>query len=274
MRALPAVLLLSLAAAAPSVAPAPSATPATPCEPCHVPGGIYHVHAPPGWNGTTPLPLLVFLHGHRGSGAGILDNPEVTGPADQLGFLLVAPDGAGGDWSHQGAPRQTRDDRSFLRTVVADVRKRLPVTHTIVLGGFSSGGSMVWDMACFAPLGFTAFLPFAGGFWERMPTACTAPVNLRHVHGTADPVAPLAGRSIGERWRLADIHRGFTIWRETDRCQGEPDHRVSAGELDCMVWSCRTRRTLELCLHPGGHEIEGTWLGEGLRWASRLPAQR
>jgi polyhydroxybutyrate depolymerase len=254
------VLLLVLFAA--------SARAALACEPCRLPNGSYHVQAPPDWDGRARLPVLMFLHRYGEGGVDVLADPAVAGPAQRLGWLLVAPDGANHTWAHEGSPSQLRDDRSFLRAVLADVKRRWPVDpRNVVLAGFSQGSSMVWDMACLAPLGFSAFLPFAGGFWERMPTACTAPVNLRHVHGRADTTVPLSGRTVRERWRQADIERGFTIWRETDRCTAPSVHTSDQNGLECDVWSCRTHRTLELCLHPGGHEMRAEWLEDGLRWA-------
>lgn len=267
MRAVFVLLLLLVVAV--------SAGAAEPCDPCRLPsGGTYRVHAPAGWDGHARLPVLMFLHGYRGEGADIVASPDVVVPAEKMGFLLVAPDGLNGGWSHQGSPAQSaRDDRTFLRSVLGDVRRRWPVNdRMVVLGGFSDGASMVWDMACFAPLSFSAFLPFSGGFWERMPTACTAPVNLRHVHGNADTTVPLAGRAIRDRWRQADVFRGFQIWRETDHCTAPPERRARSGGLACEVWSCRTRRTLELCLHPGGHEMNASWLEGGLRWARSMAA--
>jgi polyhydroxybutyrate depolymerase len=240
-----------------------------PCDPCRLAGvGSFRVLAPPDWDGHAKLPVLMFLHGYTLEGADVLADADIAGPAAALGFLLVAPDGLEGTWSHQGSPSQARDDRLFLHSVLAEVKRRWPVdARLVVLGGFSQGASMVWDMACFAPLGFTAFLPFSGGFWERMPTACTAPVNLRHVHGTADEMVPLEGRSVLEHWRQADIERGFAIWRETDHCTSLPERHMRRQGLECEVWSCHTRRTLELCLHPGGHEMAAGWLEDGLRWA-------
>ncbi len=270
-------LLLALSMLAWPLAARPGiAGAAEPCDPCRLPGGgTYRVLAPPAWDGHAKLPVLMFLHGYTSEGADIVGDQQVAGPAGKLGFLLVAPDGLNRTWSHQGSPSQARDDRAFLQNVLAEVKRHYPVdARLIVLGGFSQGASMVWDMACFAPLGFTAFLPFAGGFWERMPTACTAPVNLRHVHGAADPMVPLAGRAILDRWRQADIARGFDIWRETNRCTAPPERPAQSGGLACEVWSCSTRHTLQLCLHPGGHEMAAGWVEEGLRWARALPAAR
>jgi polyhydroxybutyrate depolymerase len=244
-----------------------------PCDPCRVANGTYRLQAPGDWDGKRRLPVLMFLHGYGSEAADVLNDEAVTVPAHTLGFLLVAPDGLGGAWAHQGARGPLRDDRRFLHEVLADVERRMPVDGSrIMLGGFSDGASMVWDMACFAPLGFAAFLPFSGGFWERMPTACTAPVNLRHVHGTTDATVPMDGKSNAGRTGPAAIARGFAIWRETDRCETAADRRVVSGQLECDVWQCATRRTLELCLHPAGHGMEPEWLGDGLLWAEGLAA--
>lgn len=253
---------------------APAASAAEACDPCRVGNGTYRVQAPDGWDGKSRLPVLIFLHGYGGEAADVLNDEAVAAPTQALGFLLVAPDGVNGVWSHQGAPSRPRDDRRFLQAVLADVRRKFPVdAHRIMLGGFSDGASMVWDMACFAPLGFAAFLPFSGGFWERMPTACTAPVNLRHVHGTTDTMVPMDGKRVAGHPGPAPIARGFMIWRETDRCEAEPGHRVVSGQLDCEVWTCPTHHTLALCLHPNGHGMEPEWLEDGLRWARGLPVQ-
>lgn len=261
------LLALSLSAAPALALPA--------CDPCTIDGGTYRAMAPPQWNGRDRLPVLLFLHGWRASGSDMVSDETITGPATELGFLLIAPDGAGGSWSFAGAPSGGRDDISFLRAVLADVRQRWPIDEAnVVAAGFSIGGSMVWELACHGADAFTAFLPFSGGFWEPLPEACpTGPVNLRHVHGRTDATVPLAGRVIGGRWRQGDIVKGFVVWLADDRCRPEPDRHQHDGELDCEVWStCGSGRSLQLCLHPRDHMIDPAWLEEGLRWALALPA--
>ncbi len=261
-----AVLLVMLA-------PAAHALPI--CDPCSIADGTYRAVTPPRWNGTDRLPVLVFLHGWRATGDDMVSDPAISGPAAALNFLLISPDPAGGGWSFTGSPSRGRDDVAFIRAVLADVRARWPVDErTVVAGGFSIGGSMVWDLACHAADAFTAFLPFSGGFWEPMPEACSGgPVNLRHVHGRADTTVPLGGRAIGGHWRQADIVGGFAVWRAEDRCSVAPDRQTHVGKLDCDVWSgCGSGRSLQLCLHPGDHTIEADWLEGGLRWALALSA--
>ncbi len=230
--------------------------------------GAYLAVAPSGWDGKSRLGVLMFLHGYRGSASGVMADDAVAPVADAAGMMLVAPEGLDGTWSHRGSPSHRRDDVAFLRAVAADVRRRFPVDDgSFVVAGFSQGGSMAWDLACYGAAGFTSFLSFAGGFWEPMPRTCpSGPVVLRHVHGRADAVVPMAGRVIQEQFRQADITEGMAFWRRADECPDQPNRMVTAGALQCSVWSSCRKGAVALCLHRGGHEMEAGWLADGLDW--------
>lgn len=234
-----------------------------------LPSGTYHVRPPAGWNGQDRLPVLMFLHGYRGDGAGTLADAAIAGPASQQGVLLVAPDGVQGTWSHQGAPRRLRDDIGFLHAVRRDVARRFAVAaDRMLIGGFSIGGSMVWDLACQSPRGFSAFLAYSGGFWEPLPARCPGgAVALWHAHGTSDATVPMAGRAIGTHSRQGDILRGFQRWISAGDCAAVADRSDARDGLQCQEWtSCGGHRRLALCLHDAGHSIEPDWLTLGLRW--------
>lgn len=257
-------------------APAAAASGPAPCDPCELPDGGYAAAAPPDWNGRDSLKLLVFLHGWGGKATDITGDPHIARPAHAQGFLLVAPDGRGAAWNFRGLPDEPRDDVAFLHHVVADARSRWPIDPAaIVLGGFSIGGSMTWHLACYAPAPFTAFMPFSGGFWEKLPAACPGgPVNLRHTHGTHDSVVPMAGQAFDEEWKQADIRTGFTRWLAADGCAAAPDTQakdsaVPDGAITCSTWnSCRSGRALQLCLHDGDHSMIEPWFAASLRWAA------
>lgn len=243
---------------------------AAPCADCTLPQGTYHTAAPPGWDGHAKLPLLIFLHGYGADGTDMLLDDAVGPPAAAAGFLLVAPDGKNHAWAVPGAPAEgQRDDAGFIRAVLADVERRWPVDRgMVVLGGFSLGGSMTWQIACTSPTGFTAFLPMSGGFWTPIPEHCVAPVALRHLHGVADPTVPLSGRVLRQRFRLADIAQGLAVFRRADRCAATPHPFTAPGGQDCTAWDgCAAGGVLQFCLHPGGHEMRADWTTAGLRWA-------
>ena len=257
---------------------------AQPCEPCTLPTGVYHVAVPTDWDGQSRLKLFLYLHGWRQSGLDATGDPNIAGVANRLGFLLVAPDGAAGPhgtgWGHVGSPEKVRDDLGFLRDVLKDAERRWPIDmEAVVAGGFSQGGSMVWDLACYEAPYFTAFIPFAGGFWQPMPESCTAgPVALRHTHGLHDTMVPMVGRAVaGGQFRQGDILEGLQRWRAEDRCEAEPDKVSEEGDLTCSRWTqCDAVGEVALCLHDGDHSMVGPWLEGSLRWAltaRSLPAK-
>jgi len=259
------VPLLMLLAVAPAVAD-PGCGGDAPCE---VAGGRYRVAVPPGWDGRTPLPAVVFLHGFGGSGADALVHLGLAEAAARRGVLVAAPDGSpDGDrrgWSFPGGPPRGRDDAAFLAAVGEDLARRFPVDRgRLVAAGFSVGGSMVWDLACRAPGPYAAFAPVAGAFWEPLPEDCPAPPRpLVHVHGTADAVVPLAGRALGGgRWRQGDVGAGIAVLLARRGCGPAPDRVEADGGLVCRVWdaaSCASGAGLQDCRHPGGHEVPAGW---------------
>jgi polyhydroxybutyrate depolymerase len=256
-----------------------------PCTDCVLQGkkhpyGTFHVALPPGWNGHSPMKLLIFLHGYGANGQDMVADADVGGVAAKLGFMLVAPDGRGTSWAGTGmpgaaAPDGGRDDVAFLHAVLRDVEKRWPIDRSmVVLGGFSIGGSMTWQIACHAPRGFTAFLPMSGGFWLPMPAHCVAPVALRHLHGSDDKVVPLAGRVMLRRFHMGDIDQGLGIFRATDRCTAPARAFSDPGHEHCTEWAgCAAGGAVAVCLHPGGHEMRGDWMTAGLHWALAHPGR-
>ena len=99
--------------------------------------------------------------------------------------------------------------------------------------GFSRGASVVWNAACYAGDLFTAFVPIAGGFWNSNPDACpTGPVNMRHIHGTADRV--VAFDEIGI-YNSMPIPEGMTILRDLNGCAAKPDRSEEHRRFTCQI---------------------------------------
>lgn len=268
-------LLIMLALTLTPIWPALADTASNP-EPIAVSGGEYHVAAPPGWDGEAPIPVVIFFHGYGQSGEVVINNRRLTEPFGEAGVLLIAPTGLGKSWGHVGSPRRMRDENAFIDAMLADVTARFSIDpDRIWASGFSQGGSMAWDAACYRGDRFDAVFPVAGAFWRPHPQSCTSgPVNLFHTHGTGDTVVPMTGRAIREVFRQGDVMEGMALWKTTNRCASEPALVETMGDLRCEIWSgCDSARALKLCLHPGGHIVPEGWVEMAVAWANRVSAQ-
>ena len=256
----------------------PAATARLDCgemAPCAVATGSYHLAAPDAWDGTTPLPAVLFFHGYGSSGADVVGDASLRDSVTARGYLLIAPNGRSPgpgqrrSWAHQGSPFSGRDEEAFIAAVMADVAGRLPLRpDRVLVSGFSQGGSMAWHIACFAGRDFAAFAPVSGSFWRPHPESCPGgPVRLLHLHGFTDMVVPLEGRPIGDRWHQGDVFAAMALMREVDGCGSEPDRITIDDGRRCRAWTeCALGGELELCLHDGGHKLPEGWLGRALDW--------
>jgi polyhydroxybutyrate depolymerase len=182
--------------------------------------------------------------------------------AAKHGYLFVAPDGRTNrrgvtSWSHQGSPAQNRDELAFIDAVLGDVRDRYPIADALpVFAGFSQGGSMVWDLACRRGGAYGDYVAVGGAFWEPLPAICVTPVGrLVHVHGLDDPVVPLEGRPIGDRWHQGDVFAGLDRFKRAAGCPQTPDRFEREAALHCRSWTTCDAGLLTLCLHDRGHEF-------------------
>lgn len=241
-------------------------------EDCHeVELGRYLALEPEG----EPTGALVFFHGYGGSASDYASYDWIVEGAASRDLLLVLPDGEDHSWSFVGSPQPGRDEQAFVAEVRADVLDRWPeVAPSLLVGGFSIGGSMAWDVACYQGQDWTAFLPISGGFWEPLPADCPGgPVNLRHTHGYADETVPMDGRPIGDA-QQGDILAGFEVWKAEDGCAAEADAVEPVGVESCEVWrTCAAGAELRLCMHDGGHKVPDGWMDGAMAWVEALAAR-
>jgi len=127
---------------------------------CEVDGGYYLAAVPDDWDGKTPLGLVVYFHGWNGTPEGTFRNRGMVRGATSRGAIFVAPYARTGYWRQIGKGRAEggRDEAAYIRTVMADVRRRWPINQSKTLAsGFSRGASMVWNVACYTGDLFRAY---------------------------------------------------------------------------------------------------------------------
>lgn len=230
---------------------------------CSVGERIYRAKPPQGWDGTSPLPVLIHFHGWKRVSSHPLKNHKVLEAIDASGALLVAPEGLGRTWDFWD--RDNRDV-SFVRAVLDDVAKRYPVDRSrIYATGFSYGSAMAWRLACDAGDVIAGILPAAGTLPGQNRVDCpSGPVNAMHVHGFKDNVMDLPVSPDGDPKVAVDL------WRRTNLCRTEPDRSEIINGHVCHVWStCGSGKEVVLCLHQRGHIVPPGWIKAALDRAVR-----
>lgn len=258
-----------LAASALSAADRPCAKDA----PCQVSGGEYYLSYPPDWDGETPLPAIIFYHGHNSSGLSPLRSRGLRESFVDRGYLLISPNGAARPngvraWPARPGHGGGRDDVVFSLAVLDDAMTRAPIdADRIIVSGFSAGGSMAWMMGCYAGDRFAAVISVAGALRRPAPDGlCPNPSpRALQVHGFADKQVPFEGRGIRD-WHQGDVHQTLALFRASNNCRSNPND-ITVGEN----WRTRHWRTcrngdLGYVEHDGGHGLPRGWTKLAVRW--------
>lgn len=238
-----------------------SATAAIACGPntdCELGDRHYRIAMPDGYDGTTPIPVLVFAHGYRGSAQGVMRNESLRRMASEMGVALIAAKSKDDDWVIPNAPRHMDTDGAtefdYFAAMLEDAAERFAIDENrIVATGFSAGGMMVWNLACSMSDRFAGFIPISGTFWLEPPDTCAGPVaSIIHIHGTSDRTVPLNGRPIGPTHQ-GDVSAALEMYRDYGKF--EPLAQTSYGDLDCSEEDNPAGDTLKFCLFEGGHSF-------------------
>ena len=155
----------------------------------------YVVHIPPA--ATTPRPVIINFHGGGSTGAAQQKYTQMDRVADREHFIVVYPNGTGRGrflvWNAGtccgAAPAKRIDDVGFVRAVIADLEKRVPIDRTrIYATGLSNGAMMSYRMAAEAPDLVAAIAPVSGSM-VLVDFHPTLPVPVMHFHSVDDPRA-------------------------------------------------------------------------------------
>ena len=116
------------------------------------------VYVPARYDGQTPLPLVVVLHGYSGDAAWMENYFRFQPVAESRGLLLCYPQGTldAQGWRFWNATDACcdfygagEDDSAYLRSVIEDIARRFAVDRKrIYVTGLSNGGYMSHRMAC------------------------------------------------------------------------------------------------------------------------------
>lgn len=239
------------------------------------------VFVPSGYDGATPMPLLLVLHGYSGSAEQMREVYRFESLAESYGFLVCHPEGtiditgnrffananeACCDWYQSGV-----DDSTYLRELIEEICRRFRVDPKRVLAtGASNGANMVHRMAS-DHADLIGAIASVGGMTFLEPGKCqpSEPVNILHIHGSADDVLPYDGGYLNRilpgppQPPVPGTPRSFSTWGQANGCAGliiDPERTM---DLDLAVAGLDASVTRYMEHPPGGAvelwTIHGGW---------------
>jgi polyhydroxybutyrate depolymerase len=191
-----------------------------------------------------PLPVVLALHGFRGSAAGFRARDGLVPGATRGDYIAVHADGrddvqllggVGRGWDL--APGDARDTPFVAALLDALERERCVDRRRIYATGFSNGGFFANLLACTLGDRLAAAAAVAGA---RPLDGCVppGPIPMLFFHGLADPVVSPRLTAGAAAW-----------WRRIDGCRGDAGAGSEAG---CSAAVGCTAEVV-VCIGPQGH---------------------
>jgi polyhydroxybutyrate depolymerase len=154
----------------------------------------YILHIPPQYDGSTRLPLVLNLHGFGSNARNQAAYSRLPQKADEEGFIVVTPDGAGTpqQWNNAQLPSGV-DDVAFIRDLLDHLEATLCIDPArIYAAGISNGAAFSSRLACNMPDRIAGIALIAATIY---PIICDSesPTPVIAFHGTADRCVPYEG---------------------------------------------------------------------------------
>jgi polyhydroxybutyrate depolymerase len=227
----------------------------------------YILHAPSGYDGSKPVPLVVDFHGLSGSGSQEEGTTLYKSLTDAEGVVSAYPNGMSGPmgagWNVGPCCVANVDDVAFAKALVADAEKVACIDPKRVYAvGFSMGGGITHYLGCHAADVFAAVALAAFDLLKENVDGCKP----------SRPITVIAFRSHGDTFVNYDggystyvssmpitflgAQTTFAKWAQIDQCTDSPSAEDSNG---CSTYSsCGGGVQVTLCSKQGGTHEQGT----------------
>ncbi|MEM2941111.1 MAG: PHB depolymerase family esterase [Thermoproteota archaeon] len=194
----------------------------------------YLIHIPPSYDGKTPLPLVVALHGYGGNSRNMETTTLFSLKADEEGFIVVYPQGISSDSSWNAgfccgqAALTNMDDVEFIRRIVEKTQNDLKIdSKRIYATGLSNGGMMSHRLGAELSEIFAAIAVVAGSIGKTPEGSLIIEVPSEAVsviifHGVQDQVVPYYGGAFSYEYMFSSVDESVSFWVQANHCLNTP----------------------------------------------------
>jgi polyhydroxybutyrate depolymerase len=227
----------------------------------------YVLHVPESYDPSTPVPLVISMHGFAEWPGHQMEISRWNDLADRYGFLVVYPAGTGFPlhWrigGNESGATPALIDVEFISKLIDVLAEQYTIDPArVYANGLSNGGGMADMLACTLSDRIAAIGGVSGAYlFPRDQCNPRRSVPVIAFHGTADPIVPYSG---GES---ASFHEPFppvtewaAEWAGRNGCASAPADLPAAGEVTGIRYDgCRNGAEVILyTIHDGGHAWPG-----------------
>jgi polyhydroxybutyrate depolymerase len=212
----------------------------------------YLLHVPSTYDGHSPVPLVIVLHGGGGNAENIEKVTGFSDLADREGFIVVYPDGTGrldyrlltwnGGFCCGYALENNVDDVGFIRALIPHLQQNYSINASrIYATGISNGGIMSYRLGAELSDILAAIAPVAGSIggqaseqeslWRIPEPLC--PLSVIAFHGTHDTRIPYDGGRPTENntrgaYSYLSVNESIAFWVTYDDCETPPERNISS----------------------------------------------
>jgi polyhydroxybutyrate depolymerase len=214
-------------------------------------------------NASLPLPVVLNLHGFGSNARNQAAYSRLPEKAEEEGFVLVTPDGAGTpqQWNNLQLPALP-DDVAFISDLLDHLEDTLCIDpERIYAAGISNGSAFAQRLACLLPDRIAAVAAVAAFVY---PIVCDGrpPVPIIAFHGTADACVPYEGgvTTCGRgNLPVPPVETSAENWARHNGCATGPVSRQVSEHVREIAYSgCTDSADVVLyAVEGGGH----TWPG-------------
>jgi len=244
-----------------------------------------NLYIPSSYHSQTPAPLVILLHGYTLTGDDQETYMQFLPLAEARGFLYCHPEGTLDKAGYQfwnatdsflDYFNADPDDAAYLRALIEEIGRQFAVDRKRVhLVGFANGAFMAYRMACQSADLISGIASLNGAtFLDPSRCAPSQPVNILHIHGTANPNVRYAGGALtttGAAYQAPANMPAFPgalqtvqFWAGYNRAREPVSEPEPSMDLDLDVPGLDTVITRYMKYSPGGTVELWTINGGGL----------
>jgi len=235
----------------------------------------YLLYIPAGYDGNTPVPLVLNFHGSGSNPGKQLAYSDFKKLAEEKGFITVLPFGQYksrglNSWNTVNDP-DGADDVQLVRDIIDNLSKSLSIDPKRVYAtGMSGGGRMTSRVACELADTLAAVAPVAG---IQYPPDCRASraVPIITFHGEKDVVNTYALSSTSPVYWTAGVEDSLSGWVEKNGCAQNPGIEKVSEVVARLTWkNCRDDSEIVFYrIENGGHTWPGSSIVLATPWSGK-----